>query len=172
MNIKALRAFHVTFTKGTLAAAAKELHLSQSAVSRLISGLEHELKLTLFDRTTRSLKPTESGLEFYREAGKILDYLEEIPRIASEIRQGKRKRIRIIAMPRIAQTVAVPALADFMRDFPDVACMLREILNKHNHLLINLINHQAIEKREVLRQCHQSAHSHWQRLGLCVKSLC
>lgn len=120
MNIKSLRAFRTTLTKGTLASAAEELHLSQPAVSRLISGLEHELKLTLFDRSNRALTPTEEGLQFYKEAGRILDNLDEIPRIANDIRQGKRQRLRVIAMPRIAHSVVVPAVADFMRSNPNV----------------------------------------------------
>ncbi|WP_145975925.1 LysR family transcriptional regulator, partial [Ruegeria atlantica] len=66
MNIKALRAFRATLSEGTLVAASEILHLSQPAISRLISGLEAELGLTLFDRSGRNLTPTREGLAFYR----------------------------------------------------------------------------------------------------------
>lgn len=119
MNIKALRAFRATFSEGSLIAASRILYLSQPAVSRLISTLEAELKLTLFDRSGRNLTPTPEGLAFYREAGRILDNLDEIPRIAAEIRAGRSETLRIVTMPRIAQSLSAPAVARFLRANPD-----------------------------------------------------
>lgn len=119
MNIKALRAFRSTLSEGSLIGASEVMHLSQPAVSRLISGLEAELKLTLFDRSGRNLKPTPEGLAFYREAGRILDNLDEVPRIAAEIRAGRTETLRVVTMPRVAQSLSVPALARFMRNSPE-----------------------------------------------------
>ncbi|SDX25286.1 DNA-binding transcriptional regulator, LysR family [Ruegeria halocynthiae] len=119
MSIKALRAFRATLSEGSLAAAANILHLSQPAVSRLISGLEGELRLDLFDRSGRNLTPTPEGLAFYREAGRILNNLDEIPGIAAEIRAGRTQNLRIVAMPRIARALASPAVGQFVRANPD-----------------------------------------------------
>ncbi|WP_371170844.1 LysR family transcriptional regulator [Aliiroseovarius sp. 2305UL8-7] len=120
MNIKALRAFRHAFSEGSIAAASDVMHLSQPAISRLISGLETELKLSLFDRSGRSLSPTTEGIAFYREAGRILDNLDEIPRIAGEIRAGRTESLRIVTMPRIAQFISTPAVARFIQSYPDV----------------------------------------------------
>ncbi len=119
MNIKSLRAFRATVSEGSLAGAAKIMNLSQPAVSRLISSLEGELKLELFYRTRRSLRPTPAAVAFYREAGRILDNLDEIPRIAADIRAGKTESLRIVANPRIAQSFVSPAVAQFIRHSPD-----------------------------------------------------
>lgn len=124
MNIKALRAFRATLSEGSLAAAGNILNLSQPAVSRLISGLEGELRLTLFDRSGRNLTPTSEGTAFYREAGRILDNLDEIPGIAAEIRAGRTENLRIVAMPRIAQALASPAVAKFIRENPETGVNL------------------------------------------------
>ena len=118
MNIKALRAFTATLSEGSLIAASEILHLSQPAVSRLISGLEGELKLKLFDRSGRALTPTPEGLAFYREAGRILDNLDEVPRIAADIRAGRTETLRIVTMPRIAQSISAPAVARFLGTNP------------------------------------------------------
>ncbi|WP_051927559.1 LysR family transcriptional regulator [Ruegeria halocynthiae] len=120
MNIKALRAFRATLSEGSLVAASEILHLSQPAISRLISGLEAELKLTLFDRSGRNLTPTPEGMAFYREAGRILDNLDEVPRIAQEIRAGRTEILRIVTMPRIAMSLSAPAVARFFRQHPDI----------------------------------------------------
>lgn len=114
MNIKALRAFRLTLSEGSLAGASEKLHLSQPAVSRLISTLEGELKLTLFHRTGRRLKPTSEALAFYKEAGRILDNLDQIPRIAAEIRSGKSESLRIVVMPRIAYPLVAPVVTQFL----------------------------------------------------------
>ncbi|WP_170759052.1 LysR family transcriptional regulator [Ruegeria lacuscaerulensis] len=119
MNIKALRAFTATLSEGSLVAASEILYLSQPAVSRLISGLEAELKLKLFDRSGRTLTPTPEGLAFYREAGRILDNLDEVPRIAAEIRAGRTETLRIVTMPRIAQSLSAPAVARFLNVNPE-----------------------------------------------------
>lgn len=119
MNIKALRAFTATLSEGSLVAASEILFLSQPAVSRLISGLEAELKLKLFDRSGRTLTPTPEGMAFYREAGRILDNLDEVPRIAAEIRAGRTETLRVVTMPRIAQSLSAPAVARFLRSNPD-----------------------------------------------------
>lgn len=124
MNIKALRAFRLAFSEGSVAAASEVMHLSQPAVSRLISGLEAEIQLQLFDRSGRSLAPTKEGIAFYREAGRILDNLDEVPRIASDIRAGRTESLRIVTMPRIAQYLSAPAVAMFTRDHPDVSVTL------------------------------------------------
>ena len=120
MNIKALRAFRITVSEGSLVATSNIMHLSQPAISRLISGLESELKLTLFDRSGRNLTPTREGLAFFRQAGRILDNLDEIPTIAADIRSGRMESLRIVTMPRIAQALSVPAVARFIKQSPDI----------------------------------------------------
>ena len=120
MNIKALRAFIHAFSEGSVAAASEVMHLSQPAISRLISGLEAELNLQLFDRGGRSLSPTREGIAFYREAGRILDNFEEVPRIAGEIRAGRTESLRIVTMPRIAQFLSAPAVARLIQEHPEV----------------------------------------------------
>ncbi|MBE9398949.1 LysR family transcriptional regulator [Pontibacterium sp. N1Y112] len=115
MNIKALRAFRLTLSEGSLAGASEKLHLSQPAVSRLISTLEGELKMKLFHRTGRRLKPTSEALAFYKEAGRILDNLDQIPRIAADIRSGKSESLRIVVMPRIAHALVAPVINQFLK---------------------------------------------------------
>ncbi|MDQ2082575.1 LysR family transcriptional regulator [Xanthobacteraceae bacterium Astr-EGSB] len=120
MNLKALKAFRLIVTHGSVSAAARVMNLSQPAVSRLMSLLEDELKLTLFRRAGRRLVLTEEGQAFLHEAGRILANLEELPRIAGEIRAAKTRRLRIVTMPRVALSLVCPAVARFAEKFPDV----------------------------------------------------
>ncbi len=120
MNIKGLRAFTQIMTTGTLSAAAKSMNTSVSALSRQLALFEAELGLILFSRNKQRLKPTEEGEALFREAERILDSIDELPGIVSEIRKGTRRRMRIIIMPRMANSIIAPALSKFMEDHPDM----------------------------------------------------
>ena len=120
MNIKSLRAFRLTLSEGSLAGAAEQLNLSQPAVSRLISALEGELRMELFYRTGRRLKPTPEALAFSKEAGRILDNLDQIPKIAADIRAGRQESLRVIAMPRIANALISPVISQFMTEHKNI----------------------------------------------------
>ncbi|MGP1396667.1 MAG: LysR family transcriptional regulator [Inquilinaceae bacterium] len=124
MNLKALRAFCLVMRRGSLAAAAEDLHLSQPAVSRLVSNLEHELKLSLFHRDRRTLRPSAEARAFYREAARILAGIEQLPDIAGEIRAGSGSRLRVVVMSRLAQAVVAPAARRFTDGHPDIVLTL------------------------------------------------
>ena len=120
MNVKALRAFRAVVTEGSVIAASRVMNLSQPAVSRLLAQLEAELKLTLFERTRQRLVLTEEGRAFLSEAGRILANLDEIPRIAAEIRASRTRRLHVVTMPRTARSVVCPAVVRLTRRHPDV----------------------------------------------------
>lgn len=124
MNVKALRAFRAIVTEGSVIGASRVMNLSQPAVSRLVSLLEAELQLTLFDRSRQRLMLTEEGRAFLHEAGRILANLDEIPRIAAEIRASRGQRLRIVAMPRTARSIVCPAVTRLARRHPDVTVSL------------------------------------------------
>lgn len=123
MNFKALRAFQLAAERGSLAAAANELCLSQPAVSRLIALLEAELDLRLFDRTGRGLAITREGKLFYDSTKHILAGVNEIPRIARNIRSGDQQ-FHILTTPRIAQSVISPALSVLRRANDRLHCSI------------------------------------------------
>lgn len=61
MLIRSLRAFLAVSRSGTVAAAAREVHLSAAAVSVQLKNMEEELGVALFERTRRSLRLTAAG---------------------------------------------------------------------------------------------------------------
>ncbi|WP_072375662.1 LysR family transcriptional regulator [Hyphomicrobium sp. NDB2Meth4] len=123
MNFKSLRAFQLAAERGSLSAAASELCLSQPAVSRLIALLEADLDLKLFDRTGRGLSLTRDGKLFYDTTKHILAGVEEIPRIARNIRTGDQ-RFHILTTPRVAQAVVSPALSLLRKSNDRLSCSI------------------------------------------------
>ena len=72
----AMRAFVRTVERGSLTAAARDLGVSQPAVSKLIRNLEREVQARLLERNSRSLRPTTQGLRLYGEAAGALATLD------------------------------------------------------------------------------------------------
>jgi DNA-binding transcriptional LysR family regulator len=117
MNLKALRAFQLIVERGSLSVASSALGLSQPAVSRLVTMLEEELNLQLFDRSGRALRVTPKGAAFYEGTRHILAGLEQIPQIAKDV-QSSDKQFKLLTSQRIAQGVISPTLALMMKELP------------------------------------------------------
>jgi DNA-binding transcriptional LysR family regulator len=73
-----LRVFHAAAEAGSFTHAAETLHLSQSAISRQVSALEHDVGVPLFNRHARGLVLTEQGEMLFRTAHDVLMKLENI----------------------------------------------------------------------------------------------
>lgn len=121
---KALNAFCLIMRRGSLAAAATDMNLSQPAVSRLITNLEHELGFSLFHRDRRALRPTDEARRFFQEAERILAGIEQLADIASDIRQGGGQQVRVVAMSRLANSVLPRAATQFRKIMPDIRLTL------------------------------------------------
>ncbi|QPH54621.1 LysR family transcriptional regulator [Pontivivens ytuae] len=120
MHLKSLTAFCFVLRRGSLSAAADAMNLSQPAVSRLISNLEHEVGFALFHRDKRTLRPTGEGRRFHREAERILTGIEQLGNIAKDIKQGGDARLRVVVMSRLAGGALPDAAAAFRAQMPDV----------------------------------------------------
>lgn len=121
MHLKSLTAFCLVLRRGSLSAAADGMNLSQPAVSRLISNLEHEVGFQLFHRDKRALRPTSEARRFYSEAERILTGIEQLGDIAKDIKQGGDMWLRVVVMSRLAAGVLPDAVAAFSKLMPDVA---------------------------------------------------
>ncbi|MEI2415359.1 LysR family transcriptional regulator [Orrella sp. JC864] len=135
MNLKSLRLFRLIVLRGSLAGAAEQLHLSQSAASRLIALLEDELRLKLFTRSRRRLLLTPEGELFFQEAEHILVGVDELPRIAEDIRGKNREKFTLVTSVPLGTCLVSPAISDMRKLHPGFDCRIHiegrfEIENK------------------------------------------
>jgi DNA-binding transcriptional LysR family regulator len=77
LTLRQFRAFVAVARLGGFTAAAKRLHLTQSALSGLVKELERSLGVRLFDRNTRAVALTQAGREFLPLAVRVLDDIQE-----------------------------------------------------------------------------------------------
>lgn len=120
MRLRSLQALHAVMETGSVTEAAQRLYRTQPQVSRLIAALEEELGFRLFLRRGRRLVATQEGVRFYAEVKRILSGLDDIGRIAEDIRTLRLARLRIVAQPYLAQSIIPDAIADFAARHPEV----------------------------------------------------
>jgi LysR family carnitine catabolism transcriptional activator len=109
--------------------AAERLHLSQPAVSGVITRLEQSLGSTLFERSTRAVRLTEAGAVFVERVQLLrqqADAAVQAVRDVSELREG---RVRVAALPSLAATAVPAAFARYGAAYPGVRLELMDSLS-------------------------------------------
>src|SRR5438445_9807309 len=100
--------------------AAAKFGVSQSALSHTIRDLEARLGVRLLTRTTRSVSPTGAGERLLHSVGPRLDEIDAELAALSEFRDKPAGTIRITATDYAADTILLPKLAKFLRQYPDI----------------------------------------------------
>ena len=101
-------------------AVARETNMSQSTVSKHIAALEERLGTKLLNRSTRSLKLTEAGKEYYHHCIRILNDFQEAE---ASIGKGKIKptgTLRISTSAAFGRTCMLPYLDEFFSTYPEI----------------------------------------------------
>ena len=101
-------------------AAAAQLGMSKSAVSKAIAALEDRLGARLLNRTTRRLALTEVGQAFYERCARVVAEAEEAELAVTRLQEVPRGTLRINAPVSFGALHLGPALTDFMRRYPDL----------------------------------------------------
>lgn len=91
-----------------------------STVSRRVAELEKQLGVRLIERSTRSLRLTDVGLEVLEHAQRSVELSESITSIASNHAAKVSGLLRISAPPTISDSVLAPLIIRFQESYPDV----------------------------------------------------
>jgi LysR family transcriptional regulator, carnitine catabolism transcriptional activator len=144
MNIKyrQLKAFALAVEAGSFRAAADRLSVTQSSFSALIKELEQDVGIALFERTTRTCRPTDAGLRLYDRVHNPLLDLEEGYAHVRDIGRGEHGLLGFGVLPSLACGMAARHVARFARSHPGIRIKLRE--RKHAEL-IDAVRHADVE---------------------------
>jgi DNA-binding transcriptional LysR family regulator len=119
LPLNALRAFEAVGQQLSFTGGASALSVSQSAMSRHVSGLEELLGKQLFDRDASRLSLTSAGEELLPVVSKCLDRLEQtMNAIRDDEVTGRSLRLHV--PPSLLQQLFLPMLRDFHAEYPDI----------------------------------------------------
>ena len=119
-----LEAFVRAAELGGFSAAARELGLTPSALSKLVDRLEGALQVRLLNRTTRKLRTTPEGELFLVHCRKILSDIEDAENELIDAARGPRGKVVIHAGVGFATHQLVPTLPRFVAHYPEVEIAL------------------------------------------------
>ncbi|WP_125610354.1 LysR family transcriptional regulator [Specibacter cremeus] len=118
-----LRTLQEVVRHGSFAAAATRLGYTASAVSQQMSALERDAGVVLFQRSARSVLPTDAALVMTRHATKVLTDIDALLAATSRTKQDAGAELRLGIFPSLA-TYVLPRLLRG-RDWPDLGIRLR-----------------------------------------------
>jgi DNA-binding transcriptional LysR family regulator len=138
MEIKQIQYFLAVVTTGSFSAAAAELYISQSSLSKQIIVLEKELGFSLFDRSRRKIALTQAGEVFLNHARNLNVGYQSM--LADLSKYKTTPNFSIIAIPVIAQYGITTHLAQFKNAHPKLNFTLDE--REASSILPALNSHQ------------------------------
>jgi len=101
-------------------AAAAELGMSKSAVSKQITRLEDRLGARLLNRTTRRLSLTETGAAFYDRCARVVAEAQQAELAVTHLQSEPRGTLRVNAPMTFGHLHIAPAIPDFLARYPEL----------------------------------------------------
>lgn len=142
LNLRQIEVFRAIMLTGSISGAAKLLHVSQPAVSRLISYAEQRLGLALFERIKGRLYPTPEAQRLFVEVNAVYQGVQRVNEIAEDLIENRMGHLRIACSPNLGQSLLPRAIAAFYERLPDVRIILHTMIP---NVLLQAVLTQQVE---------------------------
>ena len=123
--IESLRVFVRVVELGSITSGGRDLRLTPAVASKRIKELESRLGVRLFNRTTRSITPTEVGRVFYDQARTVLASVDEAEAVVANFSETPRGALRVTAPLGIGRRIIAPLVPEFTERYPEVQVQMR-----------------------------------------------
>ena len=133
MDWDKLKIFHNVALDLNISEAAHKMNISHSSISRQISSLEMELKVSLFKRHARGLTLTEQGKILFKTAHDIFGKIALTEAQLTESKEKPTGSLTIAATVAFGTTWLAPRIVKFSNSYPDIDISIR-IENKYTDL--------------------------------------
>ena len=119
-NWEAMEAFIEVVRQGSFSAAASQLKVSPSHISRLITQLESELSCTLLFRTTRRIRLSEAGELYYQHCRGLPETLSSAEEVVSTLNQAPVGAFKMTCATTFGERFIAPVMNDFLISHPKI----------------------------------------------------
>lgn len=127
MLLRHLRYLLAVADHGGFTRAAEALHVSQPTLSQQIRQLEETLGVSLFDRTSRTVKPTDAGEAYIECARRVLVELEAGKRALHDVKDLSRGTLRLAMTPTFMAYLVGPLVRDYVARYPNIRLQIYEL---------------------------------------------
>ncbi|QBK04722.1 LysR family transcriptional regulator [Hylemonella gracilis] len=119
MNLRQIEVFRATMLAGSTTDAARLLHVSQPGISRMISHIELQLGVQLFERGKGRLRPTPEAHALHAEIEQVYHGVKRIEARAQALRHGGGQTLKVLASPSLLLEVVPRTIATLAADYPE-----------------------------------------------------
>ena len=141
MRLRQIEVFHAIYTTGSISAAARKLHVTQPAVSKVLHHTQAQLGLTLFELVRGRLVATEQAHALYREVGEIHERLAALDKAVGNLRQLAGGLLRVACVPSLGQHVLPAAVTALRQLHPQLSVEVQTV--HHDQVLRRLLEHEC-----------------------------
>jgi DNA-binding transcriptional LysR family regulator len=141
LNLRQIEVFRAVMTTGSISGASKVLHVSQPAVSRLLSYTEMRIGFALFERIKGRLYATPEAKRLFREVDQVYLGVQRVNEVASSLSERRQGSLNIVSSPSIGHMLIPQAIASLCARHADAKVNF-QFLN-YAPLQEKLLNHQA-----------------------------
>jgi DNA-binding transcriptional LysR family regulator len=124
-KFKAMQVFVEVAKLEGFSAAARQLHISTTAVSRYVMELEDWLDVQLFNRTTRHLGLTDAGRAYLDRCSHIVDDVENLEKTSRDMKENPQGKINITAPVFMGRLFLKAILPKFLKKYPGIKLNLQ-----------------------------------------------
>lgn len=129
-----MRVFASVAEEGGFAAASRKLDLSPAAVTRAVVALEEQLGARLLQRTTRNVRFTDAGRQYYENVRAILVSIAEANEAVTDSNATPRGTLSITAPVMFGRMFVMPCIIDYMQRYPQVK-MIAHLVDRVTNLV-------------------------------------
>ncbi|MDB5854156.1 MAG: LysR family transcriptional regulator [Herminiimonas sp.] len=134
LNLRQIEVFRTIMLTSSISGAAKLLHVSQPAVSRLLSHTEQRLGLQLFERIKGRLYATPEAKQLLVEVNAVYQSVQRVNEVTEDIIEQRTGFLRLACTANLSQSLLPKAIGAFLKQFCDVRIILKttsptELLN-------------------------------------------
>src|SRR6266404_2809481 len=119
LDSRQLRAFSVLARTGSFTQTARELNLTQSAVSHSMKALENDIGCRFFDRLGKKTVLTQAGEQLLKATNHILQEMDTVRESLANLGKWGHGRLRLGASTTACEHLIPPVLREFKESFPD-----------------------------------------------------
>ena len=136
MNLEWYRTFFQLANSGSFSQAAKQMHITQPAVSHAIAQLENSLGCVLFLRNRQGVTLTQQGRILYDNLKNAFDSISAAEKAITEIQTFKKGKIKFGASDTLFRFLLIPILILFNNEYPGIKI---SVISDTTAKIVNLI---------------------------------
>jgi LysR family transcriptional regulator, transcriptional activator for dmlA len=132
LDLNDVRTYVAVAQAGTFTAAARQLQLPTSTVSRALTRLEEHLGVLLVRRSSRGLALTDSGKDYLQSCRRALQTLRQGRDLLDDRRSSPRGLIKVVCPVTMARDCLAPLLKEFLGRYPDLRIEIEPYANNYD----------------------------------------